>query len=315
MVRRKKPHGPAAIDSQQKKRNRRAAHRSTVRSQERFEDFDLPERRLIERTLRGISGRRGAPDQEAARDWLDRACEARNADEARKCALQALSYWPDCADAFCVLAELSRDSREAAALYQEGMAAGQRAVGGEFENLRGHFWGMLDTRPYMRAREGLALALHALGRSREAADHLQEMLTLNPNDNQGARHTLMPWLLELDAREELDALLTRYAEDYFAITAWTRVLASLRNGDDPARTKDLLDEALKRNPHVVDFLLGAEQMRDDVGEYVTLGEESEAAHYAESCLRHWRATRGAITWLRKATGTPVAESRLRGSGN
>ncbi len=311
MVRRRKQQGAAGVGSRQRKSQ--SARRPTGRSQ-RNETFDLPDPRLMERTLRQISGRQGSSAEAQAQAWLDCAYQADTAREARHCALQALSYWPDCADAFCVLAELSDDPREAEALYSEGVAAGRRALGDEFDSLHGQFWGYLPTRPYMRAREGLAIALRRLGRTREAADHLQELLKLNPHDNQGARHTLMPWLLDLDS-EELDALLERYAEDYFAMTAWTRVLASLRNGDDAARTKHLLDEARKRNPHVVDFLLGAQPLWDDVGEYVAIGKESEAAHYAETCLRHWRDTPGAITWLREATGTSVAECRLRAAGN
>ena len=41
-----------------------------------------------------------------------------------------------------------------------GLDAGELALGPEgFEEYDGHFWGFLETRPYMRARHGLALAL------------------------------------------------------------------------------------------------------------------------------------------------------------
>lgn len=315
MVRRKKRQGATAIGPKQKQRRSQSEPRSTAQQPERFDDLKLPDRRLLERELRRISGQRGSAGQEQAQDWLDRAYQAESAQEARQCALQALSHWPDCADAFCVLAELCSRPREAAALYAEGMAAGRRALGDEFDGLRGHFWGYLPTRPYMRAREGLALTLREMGRTREAADHLQEMLKLNPNDNQGARHTLIPWLLELDEPDELDALLEQYAEDFFAVTAWTRMLASIRSGNDRAETEHLLAEARLRNPHVIDFLLGAEPLWDDLPEFIALGKESEAAAYAASCLRYWRGTPGAITWLREATGTLAAASRLRAAGD
>lgn len=54
----------------------------------------------------------------------------------------------------------------------------------------GHFWGLLETRPYLRTRLGLAHALWTAGRRAEAVQHLQDMLRLNPNDNQGVRYTL-----------------------------------------------------------------------------------------------------------------------------
>jgi hypothetical protein len=49
------------------------------------------------------------------------------------------------------------------------VAAGQRALGPEmFREYAGHFWGMLETGPYMRAREGLACLLWSDGKRHEA---------------------------------------------------------------------------------------------------------------------------------------------------
>ena len=61
------------------------------------------------------------------------------------------------------------------------------ALGAEgFEEYAGHFWGFLETRPYMRARAGLAIALIKLGDESAAIEHFRAMLKLNPNDNQGS---------------------------------------------------------------------------------------------------------------------------------
>src|SRR2546421_12928373 len=48
----------------------------------------------------------------------------------------------------------------------------------------GHFWGFLETRPYMRARAGLASTLLQLGDIDSALAHYRDMLKLIPNDNQ-----------------------------------------------------------------------------------------------------------------------------------
>lgn len=60
-----------------------------------------------------------------------------------------------------------------------------------FRDHRGHFWSMIETRPYMRARSGLTAALVRAGRREEAIEHLEDMLDLNPNDNQGLREPLL----------------------------------------------------------------------------------------------------------------------------
>lgn len=93
----------------------------------------------------------------------------------------------DCADAYVLLAEeTARNLEEARDLYEQGVKAGERALGPEtFEEDVGHFWEILETRPYMRARLGLAQCLWALGERQQAIEHYTEMLRLNPNDNQG----------------------------------------------------------------------------------------------------------------------------------
>ena len=59
--------------------------------------------------------------------------------------------------------------------------AGAAAIGADrFASLRGEFWGHLETRPYMRARLGLAQALRDLGRDDEAVAHYRALLELNP---------------------------------------------------------------------------------------------------------------------------------------
>src|SRR6266508_371017 len=102
--------------------------------------------------------------------------------ERVRLARQALDLSPDCADDYVLLAEeTARSAKEAADLYAKGVAAGERALGKPvFEEEAGHFWGIVETRPYMRSRLGLARALWALGKRQEAAAHAWELLRLNP---------------------------------------------------------------------------------------------------------------------------------------
>jgi len=64
----------------------------------------------------------------------------------------------------------------------------------------------------MRARHGLAEVLWHLGERQAAIAHLQDMLRLNPGDNQGVRYTLAGWLLAEGWDEELARLLKEYDE-------------------------------------------------------------------------------------------------------
>src|SRR5918994_275003 len=162
-------------------------------------------------------------------------------------ARQALEISPDCADAYTLLAEEAESRKAALALYEQAVAAGERAIGPDaFKEDVGHFWGLLETRPYMRAREGLAHTLWSLGRREEAAEHFRDMLRLNPNDNQGIRYTLSAWLLNLDRDDELAELLERYDEDS-ANWAYTKALLAFRREGDTPESRKRLRAAKKSN--------------------------------------------------------------------
>ena len=61
---------------------------------------------------------------------------------------------------------------------------------------------MTETRPYMRARAGLARCLWELKRHDEALKHYYGMLKLNTHDNQGIRYVLLACLGKI-GREEI----------------------------------------------------------------------------------------------------------------
>jgi tetratricopeptide (TPR) repeat protein len=132
---------------------------------------------------------------EKAQELVYRAFDARGR-RRTQLARRALELSTNCADAYVVLAEQASDPETARDLYAQGVAAGERALGPRtFEEQSGHFWGMVQTRPYMRARFGLACCLEDLGQVDEAIGHYQELLRLNSNDNQGVRDVLLPVLL------------------------------------------------------------------------------------------------------------------------
>jgi tetratricopeptide (TPR) repeat protein len=163
----------------------------------------LPEPGSMERAMAELSrilGRGGSRGRKATRDTRYRAqeliydaWEAPRIEDRIRLAEEALGLWSDCADAYNLLAEEKSESiTEARFYFEKGVEAGARALGRKaFKEDVGHFWGILETRPYMRARAGLAECLWRLGEEEQALDHYQEMLRLNPNDNQGVRDLLL----------------------------------------------------------------------------------------------------------------------------
>jgi tetratricopeptide (TPR) repeat protein len=234
-----------------------------------------------------------------AQALLYRAFEEHDGQLRVQLAKDALAVCPDCADAYVLLAEHATSRKEALRLYEQGVAAGERALGAEaFGRDVGHFWGLLATRPYLRARLGLAHSLWAAGRRDEAVRHLQDMLRLNPHDNQGVRYTLAGFLLFLDRDDDLARLLQEYDED-MAAWAYTKALLAFRQHGDTPEARRLLQEARKTNRHVPAYLLGEKFPPAEPPGYYSPGEESEALNYLGGCLAGWKSTPGAVAWLRE----------------
>jgi tetratricopeptide (TPR) repeat protein len=238
---------------------------------------------------------------EKAQDLVYEALEAESARKRIQLARRALKISGDCADAYVLLAEEEAGSlEEARDLYQKGVEAGERALGREtFEEDAGYFWGILETRPYMRARQGLAFCLWELGERREAIDHYKQMLDLNPDDNQGIRHELASCLLDEELDEELGDLLEGYEEDVFAEWAYTRALFAYRKEGDTEGATKALEDAIETNPYVPLYLLGHKSLPRALPDLMSLGDESEAVSYVAGALTIWLRTPSAMEWLRR----------------
>jgi tetratricopeptide (TPR) repeat protein len=256
-----------------------------------------------------VTGLRGQAEQDTplakAQALMYQAFE--EADEQRRLrfAKRALEICPNCADAYVVLAEHAQNGKEALALYQQGVGAGERALGpNAFERDVGHFWGILETRPYMRARLGLAHTLWTVGRREEAVQHLEEMLRLNPGDNQGGRYTLASFLLLLDRDGDLARLLQQYPDETSATWAYTKAVLAFRQQGDTQETRHLLEEARKTNKHVTAYLLAQKFPPPEQPSYYSPGVENEALNYVAGFMAGWKDTPGAVAWLRDNARKP-----------
>jgi tetratricopeptide (TPR) repeat protein len=258
------------------------------------------ERGLFDLPAEAAAGRELTP-LERAQELAYDAMEAAGRLQIKR-ARQALAVSPDCADAWVILAESASTQDLALDRYEQGVAAGVRAIGADrFEKLRGEFWGHLDTRPYMRARLGLAQILRGLDRHEEALAHYRELLRLNPNDNQGVRYLFVAALLELNQNAEAGTLLDEHSDDIQALWPYARVLWLFRTDGDSPRTSAALDEARRINPHVVKYLVNPDSLPFDRPAHYALGSKDEAAYVAEELCQAYSTTAGATSWLRSQT--------------
>lgn len=247
----------------------------------------------------GDMGQGGRSDVDEAQQIIYDAWEAPTRQRAVALAKKALTVSADCADAYNLLAdETARSLDEALDLYRKGVEAGERALGKKaFKEDVGYFWGLLETRPYMRARAGLAQCLQDAGQRDEAVEHYRDLLRLNPNDNQGIRDLLMPCFIELGRDKDAEELFKQYESDCMAVWMYSRALLDFRkHGDSPVADKSL-KASLDENKHVPSYLLGRKKIPQTLPDYYGFGDDNEAVLYAHGNRAAWKTTPGAMEWL------------------
>lgn len=148
-------------------------------------------------------------------DLLEEAYNSTSKTKAIKLAKQALEIYPDNIDAECFIAEFEENQikklSKMEAIIEKAIKILEKDNMFEQENI-GHFWGMIETRPYMRARNRKITILMDLGRYTEAIKECEEMLNLCENDNLGIRYTLMGLYCVLEKFEECEKLYKKFNE-------------------------------------------------------------------------------------------------------
>jgi len=236
---------------------------------------------------------------EKAQELAYDAMETDDPVTALKLAMRAVELDRRCVDALVMLAHASADSPdELIEKIEKIVWIGEIALGEDFfEENGGRFWGILETRPYMRARQELADLLRDAGRIEDAIGHYEAMLELNPDDNQGIRDLLLACYLIQGDLDGARRVFDENEDDSSAAFQWSRVLERHLAGDE-AEAVTLLAEARKDNAFVEPYLTGAKRMPRSLPEYYSPGEESEAKHVAVNLRPAWRRHRASIAWLK-----------------
>ena len=122
-------------------KKRRPAAKKTNEEQGPLEP-PLPDRRAMEKIMRQVAAELGGekgPETplDRAQEIMYEAFEASGSQQVRL-ARKALEISPNCVDAYVLLAEHAKTADEAQKLYEQGLAAGERALGRQaFEEYAG----------------------------------------------------------------------------------------------------------------------------------------------------------------------------------
>ncbi len=260
---------------------------------------DFLRENIIGRNLDELMAESEPGPAEQAQQLACQAMEMEDLDEALDLLNRALDLDPDNTDALAMVATLmaSNDKERIAALAAVVRRAEKNLGRSFFEENQGDFWAIVETRPYMRARATLVSLLIRTGCSGEAIAHCEEMLQLNPNDNQGIRDTLMGLYLKTDNLQGARELLDRYPGSFLAAFNWGRVLERFLSGDLEG-AKKAFTTAHRANRYVRDYLTGRKSMPQPFPEYYSLGDVNEAQVCVSEIGDAWRSHAEAVQWLK-----------------
>lgn len=275
--------------------SKKQAPRKTAKSQQ---DSPVAGPHFAESVMAGIFG--GAND---AQDIAYEAMEAMaNGDyeQAANFAAKTAKLDRNCIDAMLILSQLGSENEEdLIENLSRTVDRAQKTLGEKFfRQNKGYFWGLLETRPYMRAHAELAGVLYNSGDVVQAIQHWQRLLELNPNDNQGLRYPLLGACLELGNLGAAEQLFAQYEREQSAVFAWARLLWELLS-DNQTGAKKTLNAAREINPHVEPLLVGRKRLPKQLPDYYSPGEPSEAYMCYDSIGVAWKKNPSAVDWLKQ----------------
>jgi tetratricopeptide (TPR) repeat protein len=259
-------------------------------------------------------------DIERADNLIDGIPEGTSAEEVVRIAKQALAQSEYCMGAWFEFGVYAEDTATALERFEKGIERGRVRFEEQIkESGEGHgLWGYIEARDFMRLLQEKAKALVVLTQLEQAAAVYEEMLALNPIDNQGIRSELLRIFLIHRRLDDARTLLNRFPNDALVDTAYGRALLAIvetvdktgfeiPDADSPgapaspgALRKSLgpefnaaikfLNDAVKVNPFVPLFVTHGSVLDVEVDELACFGGPYEAVIYAQQWCMLWYAS-------------------------
>lgn len=195
-------------------------------------------------------------DEDKAHDLFEEALETYNPTRAKKLLKNALELYPDFLDAKAELASYTSNTQKRFKEYEklENEERKNLEEQGFFdEDAIGSFYGILETRPYIRLLFRTATEYREMCAYRKAMEVYERIIELNENDNTGSRFELMGIYTTLEEIEKMDTIMKKYPGDTVPGLLFQFVLAYKTL--DFTNAKKHIKKLYKFVPKIKDLLL------------------------------------------------------------
>ena len=216
-----------------------------------------------------------------AYELLEEAENAKTIKDAKRLAKKAFATSNACFDAKMFLADIEENSIKSNKILDEGLEFEKKRLEKEGyfdkENI-GRFYGIFETRPYIRGLYTKASNLCNDGKYKRAIEVCKEILKLNENDNTGSRYLLMALYAIIEDEKFMLDLYKKYKENNLEMLFPMFVLYYKK--EDDVKAKKYLDMINKGNKHFIKFFKGTMKLEEDIMPgYYSRGNASEVFMY------------------------------------
>ena len=237
-----------------------------------------------------------------ALDDLD-AGEVRQAETSLRLLLDGYPEFIDAHHHLAVILDETRRHKEARQRWEMALRIGRNAFPKTFKHGRHRLpWGVLENRPFLRVCQSWAIKMLEEKRIPDALAMCEDMLSMNPNDNQGMRAVAIDCYFRLRQPTNVLGLCKHYPDDAMEEVLYGLPLALFQLGREE-EAHSALRTAVELLPNVSKELLKKTHRppKNLNQEFVTQGGADQAYFYWKYNGGHWANTKGALQLLASIT--------------
>ena len=160
-------------------------------------------------------------------------------------------------------------------------------------------WLSIDNRPFLRVYHALGLEYEGIAETEKSLNIYNNILDMNPNDNQGIRALAMRCYFQLKRPGNVLQIIEKFPDDGMAETIYGEVLV-LYQLDHTIKAEKKLKEAYAFLPLVAEEIAKKQHRRPKntyPGSY-SFGGADQAYYYWLEQGKYWKSTSGAIDFVK-----------------
>ena len=218
-----------------------------------------------------------------AYELLEKAETTKSKKQAIKFAKEAYEMCPECFDALLFQVDFEENALKREKLLNEGLEFERKRLDkeGYFEKDNiGHFYGIFETRPYIRGLYIKVLMLLKDGKIKQGMHICKEILKLNNNDNTGARYLLMAIYAFLENEDNMLKLYKKFPEEHLEML-FPLFALYYKLGNDK-KCIEYLNKINKSNPYFIKYFTDGITNESYIEDGYQKGKASEILMYFEN---------------------------------